>query len=709
MRAIEGGGVGAGSHARQIRRLPQVVGLFLFACTLGFRPPLGCLLIARFHHAMATMTEELMHVIRDTVSGDDTPSLSSVIFEFGFPPVQEAVLSWTEGKVRVRIAQAWNCYDGLPPTTVAEADIILSRIFDQCQSGTIPSPTKGQQGKRARPSSRGQPETAEIAAASSGAGSATLAEKVLQWRKFSHLPFFGFESESALRAVLGAASKKQLQSLALEQGLSSAGSKAALCMDLLVDAKENAARENAVATQRSPPRGGTRGQRQPAWSGGGAARASPPPPSDEFDDSSTSDDEGAVQEALLRSSPHRSRWQRAQSDGSRPPGSAPPLHLRNAILYAHGPRAASKEVATTCKVILQAAQCPTTRDAVERLIAAIRTHWTGGQFPTKARHDAGKYYGDHKVVALMEAPSAWVRDRLSYELRGEDSIGADAVIDSWVGPPELEGPDLMIALDADLLYELGGSNSICGWAESLGGAGGVAAREMWKVFMDWQGWDRLEPEVLRKEIQSRLDFLVARAVGIVALCNEQGLQRLLAKALTMLLAAGALLQAFSSHDPTVWAQLARVWIGDLQSKALVHLFHRGISRHAALLSRELRHGGASVAPPAASPPAPAQTSRRDEGGRSRMRGEQLARGPDRPDTFVWCAVCRSPRHCLWECPTVGRELQRRVRAGTAAQKAAEALAADTKAKYKSKGADYLAAFMTRKGKQASDLLTKLAT
>lgn len=361
----------------------------------------------------------------------------------------------------------------------------------------------------------------------------------------------------------------------------------------------------------------------------------------------------------------------------------------------------------TLEVLREAAQRPRVKGAVDRLLKAATAHLRARKFPRKLQHNAGTYYGEHRPVLLVDAPAAWVKDELSFNFRRDATLGADAVALDWVtGVRVAEGGQLHIQLDRDISAHMATSSGVFGWAEAASAAAGVAAREIWQPFLEWDTTEARSDTNAADTLWAKTTRMLSRAVGVVAICDEQGLQRLLAISFAMLQAVAALASAAATCHEAVWRRLLQLWLDDLQQKALLGNFKLSMHRNSVLLSSPDSH---RAQPSAARQYVLAERPQSGEKQGAREKSKKLARQfDDDPDTFVWCSVCHTHRHCLWACSAMPRDLQRRTKRGESTQTAADTLIKATRRKYEQKGPAFVEAFDKRSNRTRADLLRSLS-
>jgi len=423
----------------------------------------------------------------------------------------------------------------------------------------------------------------------------------------------------------------------------------------------------------------------------------------------------------------------------------PPLELVAAVIHLAGDGATAKGAEVTLNVLREVFHGRGARAAIERLLKAIRGHFFAGKFPSKQHQPTGTYYAQHRPLSLVGAPGEWVKDQLSLALQDADAVEADAVLrlvkplalqttgdeddldddhdDSYDDEAaNVEKFKLTIELDADLMLRLASASSVAGWADAASGAAGVAARELFAPLMTWTPSRRCLP----RDLEQRLELCISRAVGVVSICDALGLRRLLSKMFALLIAAGSLLDARLRYDEDKWDTLLRQWLADLQTKARMDIFLTKTHCHAALFEAQSTERRAAdrdeastsrwqYAPSSTRPDKSMDAYRRpdaDTDGQARQRPQGRstpARPPDEPKSFVWCSLCRTPRHCLWACPDAARKIHDRVNSKRSAQQVIEGEMRRVREKYRSKGADFLSAFEARAGCSQAELLQKIIT
>ncbi len=67
--------------------------------------------------------------LSDALAAGDIPSWKLFATKNGVEAVEEAVWDTASSRQRVLLAAAWHCFDGLPPSTVGEADRNLQCLF----------------------------------------------------------------------------------------------------------------------------------------------------------------------------------------------------------------------------------------------------------------------------------------------------------------------------------------------------------------------------------------------------------------------------------------------------------------------------------------------------------------------------------------------------------------------------------------------------
>ena len=656
------------------------------------------------------MAAQASDPLRTLLEGEQVPALSTLLATFSATAVAAACTALPAG-LRVRAAAAWYPWSGLKPDTAAAADAAIARIL---AAETPMSPFRSPKQKRRRDSRPKQTDSDTAAefdeqggsrsklsrGHDTGARDCPLSRFLNNLQTDADYPMYcGMESATALRLELESTNVLLLRKLAARLGVPSDGSKNGLCMDILLQTIRDAtdtvggARPDGVAA---------------AGAAGGSARRRPSArtPALPVDTGSSEDtQESSSDSSDWESPPPKPTNHRKVAAFSS--AALAPLVLREAVISIHGGGSAQgPEAQRTLAILREAAQDDSIRGAVDRLLKAARNHLARKDFPRKLTHEAGKYYGPHRPVALVGSAGEWVKDCLSYRHQGDATVLADNAVLDWVGDLGIDDEGrLVIPLDSQLTADMLRTSGVYGWAEAVSAAAGVAARQLWAPLLEWTS-EAMELEAEpHRVLWGKLELILARAVGTICICDAQGLQRLLAKALVMVLAVSALQKARDIYDTAVWKQLLGKWLSDLQHKALLHMFFASTHRNTALLTSARVE--ASPLRAAQNRPHGASGDKHRSAPRDREKRDAGVFDDD-PDKFVWCGLCRTHRHCLWACPSAARELQRRVEKGASAQAAAASLAANTRGKYKQKGKQFLDALDKRPGRTADGLLISLA-
>jgi len=688
--------------------------------------------------------------LQEELARTPPPTLAALRSAFEQDEIRDEVERITDAGHRVALAVAWWPWVGLRASTLAEANIALARILDPDLPKPL-SPYKSPKGKRKRVRAKKLNEATDYAAreAEFDEEEDKETESTLKAREdkqhtsdtaseFGHHlriclskdeeweNFMGFASARALQHALARAGTSELREAAAALGLSNKGSKSKLSMDILLTCVQDAVASPAASAAGGDEAAARQPQRraEDAASPAGRRIAAVAARHDEEDDSedwTTSEDEEDEEDGGLKTA--GAAMQRRPP--MRPAGPAP-LDLRCAIAHLNGEEH-HEAAQATLDVLREAAQHPRVRGAVERLFAAASQHLAQGQFPRRMQHKAGTYYGDHRVVTLVGAPGEWVKDEDSSNLRRDatlpaDDVALDWVQDVWVEEKSREVPRpgaraktkeliLGMLLSAEVTAVMAQSSGMFGWAEAASGAAGVAAREMWEPLLEWVPREARHDHQAEERLWRKLERVLSRAVGVVGICNERGLTRLLATALAMIYAVATLAASSASCHDWVWRKLLELWLEDLQQKALLGSFRLSTHRTAALVCSPDRTEYREPSP-RQEPGKALKAPRQPEWAKApSAKGREVTSGrrfEDDPSTFVWCSVCRTHRHCLWACPDVGRDLQRRAKQGVSTQVAADAVIATTRKKYALKGERFIAALDKREGRTRANLLQTLA-
>ena len=673
---------------------------------------------------------------------EPVPTLSAIRETFSTDDIRAAVARVEDAAHRIALAQAWWPWAGLRPAVLVDANAGLTRILHPSLEKHL-SPYKSPAGKRTRKQRR-----PDVAGASEVGRAAEFDEPeehpetqdkrqdgaaTQESRPFKDIllsleasdkdppPCLGFETAQDLQRSLAHASAAELQRAAALLGLSQKGSKMQLGMDIWhacmqeADDVPRASRASSDGRHR-PPSGSQQSQDFSM-----RLRQEQSDDSEEWDSTDDEDEVvGSQQGGRASAWPAQHAW--------RSPGPAP-LDLKVAFARLNGDDRL-EDAQATLDVLREAAQQPRVRAGVQRLFAAASQHLLAAEFPRKMTHKAGTYYGEHRAVNLVGAPAEWVNDELSENLRRDATLPADDVALRWVEdiyveevhtaapqpgrsrkPPQLR---LGMLLSADVTADMALSSGSYGWAEAASAAAGVAAREMWEPLLQWKpATARYDPQV-KDTLWRKLGQVLSRATGAVSVCNEKGLRRVIAAALAMTYAVATLAEAATTCDDAVWRKLLELWLQDLQDKALLGGFRLSAHRTTALISSP------DPAPARAARPSledrPQGRATTEERRETPLRKVAAAHGgdskngrrfDDEPDTFVWCSICHTHKHCLWACPLSVRDIQRRVKQGASTQAAADAIIARTRRKYEQKGHQFVSALDRRPGRTRADLLRSL--